>query len=196
MKVQSLLAAIAVAGLGACDVIPKSTYSMTAASMLPTLHEGDIVGADGWKGDCGRAKPTAGQVVIYRRDKQSFIARAVAAPGQTVELTGGRLLVDGRTVTTSPAGSHDIEMFGTVRSAPVLRETLANGASYLTLDLGPDSELDNIAPTRVTGWYLLGDNRDNAADSRVYGPVAEADICAVATAILAAKDVSRVGRRP
>ncbi|HEY0651010.1 MAG TPA: signal peptidase I [Phenylobacterium sp.] len=184
------------AGLCACDAIPRSTYSMSSASMLPTLVEGDIIGADGWKGDCGRAKPAPGQVVIYRREGQHFVARAVAEAGQMVELKGGRLSIDGKPVTSVAAGSHSIDFLGSPRTVDVFRETLANGASYLTLDMGPDGELDDIPPTRLTGWYVLGDHRDNAADSRFHGSVAEADICAAATSIIMAKDVSRVGQRP
>ena len=88
-------------------------------------------------------------------------------------------------------------MLGAAGRAQVVRETLANGASYMTLDMGPDGELDNV-PTTSLGphsWYLLGDNRDNSADSRVWGPANEADICARVTSVLWAKELSRVGHR-
>jgi signal peptidase I len=42
----------------------------------------------------------------------------------------------------------------------------------------------------------MGDNRDNAADSRVFGPVADRDVCAVVRKIVWSKDKSRVGREP
>jgi signal peptidase I len=50
---------------------------------------------------------------------------------------------------------------------PVVRETLPNGVSYDTIDLG-DSSGDTMPPIRVPAdpLFLMGDNRDRSADSR------------------------------
>ena len=51
---------------------------------------------------------------------------------------------------------------------PTVRETLPNGRSYDTVDLGPTPE-DNFPSVTIppgTVW-LMGDNRDDSADSRV-----------------------------
>ena len=180
--------------LAACDV-PYSTYSIPSAAMRPTLVQGMLVGADQFKGYCGAAHPKPGDIVIIRRADVFYVKRAIAGPGQTISMQQGRLTIDGRPVAVQAVGSTTGE-YG--ERAQIVRETLANEASYLTLDLGPDGELDNVAATKLgpTGWYLLGDNRDNSADSRIWGSVSEADICARVTSVLWAKELSRVGKQP
>jgi len=54
----------------------------------------------------------------------------------------------------------------------IVRETLPNGVSYDTIDARRGST-DDVAPLRIPAghYYLLGDNRDNSADSRVDAPI-------------------------
>jgi len=104
--------------------------------------------------------------------------------------------IDGKPLARRPLGS--VAVRNTPLRVTEFEETLPNGVRHHIYDLGPNGDLDQMAATTVpTGsWYLMGDNRDNAADSRVFGPVSGKDVCAVALKVVYAKDGARVGRRP
>ncbi|WP_068878269.1 MULTISPECIES: signal peptidase I [unclassified Phenylobacterium] len=177
---------------------PHPTYSMASASMEPTLKAGDVVMVDGARAECGRADVKVGDVVVFRRPGTAapYMHRVVAGPGQTVEMRGGLLVIDGKPVARRAMGS--VALPNTPLRVTEFEETLPNGARHRIYDLGPNGDLDQMAATTVPAgsWYLMGDNRDNAADSRVDGPAPGRDICAIALKTVYAKDQSRVGRRP
>ena len=177
---------------------PHPTYSMASASMEPTLKDGDIVMVQGARANCGRTDVKVGDVVVFRRPDTAapYLHRVVAGPGQTVAMNGGLLVIDGNPVTLHAKGSAklpDLPMRVTE-----FEETLPDGVRHRIYDFGPKGDLDQMAATTVPAgsWYLMGDNRDNAEDSRLKGPVPGGDICAVVLKIVYAKDPSRVGRRP
>lgn len=174
------------------------TYSMASASMEPTLKAGDIVMVEGARAECGRADVKVGDVVVFRRPGTAapYMHRVVAGPGQTVAMQEGRLVIDGKPVARRALGS--VARPNTPLRVTEFEETLPNGVRHRIYDLGPAGDLDQMAATTVPAgsWYLMGDNRDNAADSRVDGPAPGRDICAVALKTVYAKDQSRVGRRP
>ena len=175
---------------------PHAFYSFASESMAPTLHDGDILAVRGARATCA-ADPRPGDVVLYRRDgaPEPFMHRAVAGPGQVVAMTRGQLYVDGKPVALHGVGEQPRDF---APAAIVVQETLPGGPRYLTLDYGPNEASDNVAATKVPGdsWYVLGDSRDNAADSRVHGPVEARNLCGVAFRIIASRDMSHVGAKP
>jgi signal peptidase I len=177
---------------------PHPTYNITSGSMAPTLRAEDIVMVDGARANCGHAGLKPGDVVVFRKADSAapFVHRIVAGPDQTVAMKDGLLVIDGRTVARRALGSVSLPDMP-IRATEV-EETLAGGARYRIYDLGAEGPLDNVAAKTVPAgsWYLMGDNRDDAADSRTFGPVPGRDVCAVALKIVYAKDKSRVGRHP
>lgn len=167
---------------------PNPTYSIPSGSMIPTLQPGDYIIAHGARSLCNPPALKAGQVVLSRERGSTFVRRLIAGPGQAVQMVDGRLWIDGAPVRTEAAGSSP--------DGKLFRETLANGASYLMQDLG-DRDLDHTTPVTVPAghWFLLGDNRDNALDSRVNGPVPTSAICARAIKIIKSRDKDAIGRR-
>ncbi|WP_293901768.1 signal peptidase I [Phenylobacterium sp.] len=177
---------------------PHAFYSYGSDAMAPSLRQGDIVAVRGARALCGGVQPRPGDVALYRRPGRSGreMLRVVAGPGQTVALQGGRLLLDGHAAPHRVVSRQVVDFLP--RPAAVIEETLPDGARYQTLDFGPNGELDDRAALRVPAgaWFILGDSRDNAADSRIHGPVAERDVCGIALRIVASEDKSRVGKQP
>ena len=137
--------------------------------------------------------PKRGDIVIVTPPGQrtDYIKRVIGLPGDTVRMVEGQLFINDQAVKrqpqapdlvpidiNSPCGSSsDPALYHfRVRGAdgrmycrvPVVRETLPNGRTYETVDLGRSSE-DNFGPVTVpdSHLWLMGDNRDDSADSRV-----------------------------
>jgi signal peptidase I len=137
-------------------------YSHYSLPLSPPLFSGRIFGA----------APQRGDVVVFRLPKDGttdYIKRVIGLPGDRIQMIDGLLHVNGVPVKRERIADFIDDEAGGARHVRRWRETLPNGVSYESLDLEDNGFLDNTEEYLVPPghYFMMGDNRDNSADSRV-----------------------------
>lgn len=118
-------------------------YVVPTGSMIPTIQIGDRVLANKFIYRFGKPKP--GDIIVFddlSGRTPTLIKRVIATEGQTVDIRDGAVWVDGKR----------------------LNEPYVHGQSTQP---GPVALPVTIPPDHV---WVMGDNRNNSADSRWIGP--------------------------
>ncbi len=143
--------------------IARTTYRpfyIPSASMEPAFAVGDCLIADMRPRDHKR-----GDVVIFEMRNVDYIKRIAAIGGDRIKLINGQVVINGTPVEQHIVGSYSSEGRRAVR----LSERFpGESVGHDILDFGT-SETDDMAEQVVPAnhVFLLGDNRDNSADSRM-----------------------------
>jgi signal peptidase I len=163
-------------------------FNIPSAAMKPTLLVGDYIvvakypygysryslpgSPSVFAGRIFAAQPRYGDVVVFRlpRDPATdYVKRVVGLPGDRIQMIKGALNLNGTPVKRERLEDFtDTDTSGRTTRAKQWRETLPNGASYVTLDLIEEGFYDNTGVYTVPAghYFMLGDNRDNSVDSR------------------------------
>jgi signal peptidase I len=183
------LAAIVLAVFVAKGALAEPFY-VPSGSMEPTLLIGDALLASKFPYGYGSASlpiqinlpetgrvfgepPKLGDVVVFRWPgdrSQAWVKRVVGLPGDRIQMRQGQLFINDRAASLKPDGVGQAEDDnGGVEPAYRYIETLPNGVSHAIFKLRDNGRLDNTLEVTVPADHLfvMGDNRDNSADSRV-----------------------------
>jgi signal peptidase I len=143
--------------------------------------------------------PVAGDIAIFHspRDGTRLVKRVVAGPGDVVELRDNVLLVNGVPCTYRPLSRVDLQAVKESRPSGWSDGAFAAeqllGRSHPVLHYPARASLRNFGPLKVPEgeYFMMGDSRDNSADSRVFGCVKRERIVGRGVAVVASLDPER-----
>ena len=197
-------------------------FRIPSGSMLPTLHAGDFILVNKYEyglrfpvfnfGITEGSAPKRGDIVVFKYplDKNiDFIKRVIGVPGDEIRYINKQLYVNGKRIEATPDGNFfdketytDLKQFnenleGVVHKivendkVPSMARPVQghNGLNQCIYNMG-----DVVCRVPDGHYFMMGDNRDNSADSRFWGFVPKEDIVGRAFYIwLNISDMGRIG---
>lgn len=172
--------------------------SISGASMLPTLMDGDKVWVNKLAYDvkvpfteinlAELGEPARGDIVIIdsSRAGKRLIKRIVGVPGDTVVMQNNRLSINGQAINHEVIERSD--------GAIIVAEALPDATHLAQLT---DSYLSrsrrSYGPVVVPEgrYFVLGDNRDHSADSRAYSFIPRSEILGRSSSVVFSNDSER-----
>ena len=179
-------------------------FKIPSGSMIPTLLIGDFILVNkftyGIRLPVANLKivemgsPKRGDVMVFRYPADpslDYIKRVVGLPGDRIEYRNKELRINGEQVPRRQVGDYQsrerlqyfpryMESFGGVEHEIILEKEVPGFVNRI-MDFGHSSNCDynsgGLVCTVPAGHYfMMGDNRDNSSDSRVWGFVPDANI--------------------
>jgi signal peptidase I len=174
-------------------------------SMKPTILEGDRIFINKLAYDLKVpftswrlvrwGRPQRGDIVVLFSpgDGKRLVKRVVGLPGDRLAMRNNRLHINGEPVNYEPLGGINIEDFQHGDRPRRLLATEKLGTHAHPVMITPElPAMRFFGPVQVPAgqYFVMGDNRDESGDSRVFGFVPSDSIVGRATAVAASVDPS------
>lgn len=138
--------------------IVGTIFVVSGESMEPNFHTGQYVYVN--KLIYRIAQPARGNIVVIKfpgdLSKKKFIKRLVGLPGEKVNFSGNQIFINGKELIES----------------------------YVSLEYASPADYKKQFILGRDEYLLIGDNRAESHDSRIWGPAHKKDIIGKATSIL------------
>jgi signal peptidase I len=180
-------------------------FKIPSSSMVPTLLVGDLILVNKYaygirlpivnKKIVSIGDPQRGDVMVFKYPmdmSQDYIKRVVGVPGDKITYENKRLTVNGKPVEYEPMddyldSEHPVYYKQLIEKLPNTTHRILNDTTKPVLDLGgvqnfPQRENCDYSYDKFTcivpegNYFMMGDNRDNSADSRYWGFVPDRNI--------------------
>lgn len=171
-----------------CLLLQHKSFQAFGSAMAPAMDTG-MCGVVAYSDSETIYAP--GMVIAYRahnNDKVVMVFRIIGVAGDRVQMIGGVPHINDVAVEQTPLDDYTL-VEGDARFRPMcrddvaagepcladrFREVLPNGVAYEVLNLG-DGQADETPVYEVpeSHVFVMGDNRDNAADSRYRKPAGQ-----------------------
>lgn len=158
------------------SIMGVRSYNIPTTSNEPTVKIGDRLISD-FKA-FNNIKPNYGDIVIFQKKDSlnPWFFRIVGLPNDKIEIQNNFLIINGKKCRTSFIGETKSEIY----DVNEYEEQLPNGHKHKIYTFKKPFEDNKSKVTEMTippnCYYLLGDNRDNAMDSRYVGVVNKDEI--------------------
>ncbi|MES1947721.1 signal peptidase I [Salinisphaera sp. C84B14] len=178
-------------------------FRIPSKSMVPTLLVGDFVLVNkfsyGLRAPVFHTKlldlgePERGEVVVFRYPPdptKDYIKRVIGMPGDQITYADEHLFINGEPVDLEQLGVYDGPDADALSSMHQFMETLPEGMQHPILQVDGRRGPDVSVTVPENKYFVMGDNRDNSADSRVWGFVPEENLVGKAFMIWMSVDFS------
>jgi len=172
---------IAVLVLGAVATVAVRVFivrfsRVPTAAMMNTILPGDQLVVYRLFGD-----PERGAVVVFKypKDEARYVARVIGLPGETIQLKGklvyinGRALDEQRVLVVEDNAHGPLKELSTEGSGPYRVYYLKQPFAEAETALETSGDIGVETPFQIPNdsYFMLGDNRNNSYDSRYRGAV-------------------------